>query len=737
VPLRASNPRSAPRRLLYACTALVIVVLLATNAAVILYLREAELAGEEDQLRRISLTLAEQADRAFQSVDLIVSSVAARMAADGVSDSASFLQKMAGEGVHLYLEGKIAGIPQLAAVALISREGDIINASPSWAIHQDNVADRDYFRVLKDDMSQNSYIGIPLENRGTETWTIPFAHRLNGVNGEFIGIILASVKTSYFDEFYRAISFGDGNGVALQRLDGVLLARFPKIDIAGRVSSQSRTVLGGRSSGTTRGVSPITGKMRLMAVRRLSEYPLLTLATKGEWEALTNWRNMARVLSMNAVGCSLLTLVVGLGLGRFSRQRSALADAQQDIAEQRRAEQTLRTSQQRFREFAEVASDRLWEMGPDLRFISIADRTAAIGRPPSLFLGNRAESILDASVDPVGVPALLAALESRKPIRDQRFRVSAGDGKRFHLKINATPILDAEGVFQGYRGATLDETEVVEAAERLGHAQRMESVGQVASGLAHELNSLLQPIVSMAEMAREDHQEDVDLTEAMTVILDSANRAAAIVQDMLLYVRHPSKERGLVWLADVVTSELDALRRILPAGIRLNLRTEVAVGKVRIASGELGQIIKNLLRNAVQALSGHGVVTISVDEVEVANSQVLAMQTGEGRDGRIVVSDDGPGIAPALLGRVFEPFFTTKDIGQGTGLGLSIVQGIVRSSGGTITVRNLPQGGAAFEILLPSFDVPAAPAAAGAPEDAPGDSAGPEAELRRRNKVAT
>ncbi len=233
--------------------------------------------------------------------------------------------------------------------------------------------------------------------------------------------------------------------------------------------------------------------------------------------------------------------------------------------------------------------------------------------------------------------------------------------------------------------------------------RKFETVG----GLAHELNSLLQPIISTAQIVLEDHQADTQLAEEMTLILDSANRAAEIVRGMLLYVRIPRKERRHVSLADVLAGELDLLRCTLPPGIRLHFRAGPTARQSRIPSSELGQIVRNLVDNAVHALEGRGEVTVNVDEVQVTDAHADLMPVPPGNYGRISVADNGPGIAPALLTQIFEPFFTTKDIGQGTGLGLSIVEGLVRSRGGTITVHNVPERGAVFEIMLPSFDVPA------------------------------
>jgi two-component system, chemotaxis family, sensor kinase Cph1 len=232
---------------------------------------------------------------------------------------------------------------------------------------------------------------------------------------------------------------------------------------------------------------------------------------------------------------------------------------------------------------------------------------------------------------------------------------------------------------------------------------RLESIGQVASGLAHEVGSLLQPIVSMAQMTQEDHQADRVLVEAMDVILDSAKRASEIVQGMLLYVRRSSTKLPPVWLGKTVATELDALRRTVPADVRIDLKIPDVDVSIAIQPSQVSQIIKNLIGNAVHALAGRGTISVSVDEWIGTESGGASMQLPSGHYHRISIADDGPGIPPALLERVFEPFFTTKDVGEGVGLGLSIVHGIVESCGGGITVRNLPEGGAAFDVLLPAI----------------------------------
>jgi signal transduction histidine kinase len=330
----ASNPRHAPLRLLHAGTALLILVLLATITAVILQLRESELLDEEHQLQNLSLTLAEQADRSFQSVDLVISSVAEGVAAEGATDGASFVEKMAHPDVQRLLREKISGIPQLEAVSVISRDGKLINFSRPLPIPDVDVSDRDYFRALKDRPDLKSYLSEPLQNRVTGGWTIFLAHRVNGANAEFLGLIIGAIEMRYFEDFYQAVSLGPDSSIAIQRLDGVMLVRFPGTDAIGKTFSNAERLLRGGLSGTFREPSPIDGQMRLKAAHRLSNYPALALVTNTEAAALASWWGIARLMLVAALGCAVSVAVAGFAVGRQWKQQAMLAHAQAELRHQ-------------------------------------------------------------------------------------------------------------------------------------------------------------------------------------------------------------------------------------------------------------------------------------------------------------------------------------------------------------------------------------------------------------------
>jgi signal transduction histidine kinase len=312
-----------------------ITVLLGTNAAVILHLRKSEAIHEENQLKNLSLILAEQADRSFRSVDLVISSVADEMTAEGVTDAASFDRIMAGHDIYLLLREKKVGVAQLDAVTVIGRDGKVVNFSRFWPAPDLDDADRHYFQVMKADPDLKRYVTEPVQNRGTGAWTVFLAHRVNGANGEFLGLIIGGIELRYFEDFYRAISFGEeGSSFALERLDGTMLARFPPIDATGKIYSDAQRFLPDGVSGILREVSAVDGQARILAAHRLPDYPVFAVATKTKAAVLANWWGIARLMSLGALVCAIAIGVAGFAFGRQSKHQAVLADAQAELGRQ-------------------------------------------------------------------------------------------------------------------------------------------------------------------------------------------------------------------------------------------------------------------------------------------------------------------------------------------------------------------------------------------------------------------
>ena len=171
-----------------------ICTIIGTNVIFLSNLRESSLQTAEANLARYSLTLSEEADRSFNSVDLVLSSVGDYLGRSGVTDSASYQRIMSDQATHLLLKEKITGLPQIDAVTMINAEGKLINFSRYWPIPAVDVSDRDYFKALKADPNLETFISRPVRNRGSGTWNIYIARRLNDPNGEFMGLLLGAMS---------------------------------------------------------------------------------------------------------------------------------------------------------------------------------------------------------------------------------------------------------------------------------------------------------------------------------------------------------------------------------------------------------------------------------------------------------------------------------------------------------------------------------------------------------------
>ena len=335
-PLPAHRLPTRPLWLLYTCTALIVLTLVGGLAAAVLNLRETTLRSAETNLTTISLTLAEQADRAVQGVDLVLGSLVDFLGVEGVTDEDSYRRLMETRAVHQVLKEKLVGLPYINAITMIDAQGNLINFSRYWPIPKVNIADRDYFRAMLADDGLDRFISEPVENRGDGVRTFYLARRVRGSNGQFAGLVLGAIELRYFQEFYRSVLVGEGSAVSLMRQDGVLLARYPVTSAVGRSFP-----VGGRAlqteSGTVRDLSPVDGQMRIKAARKLQNYRLFVLATVTEAAALTEWRRVVWVLGLITAGCVAAIVIAALAIGRWSRQQHALGQERAERAEAERA----------------------------------------------------------------------------------------------------------------------------------------------------------------------------------------------------------------------------------------------------------------------------------------------------------------------------------------------------------------------------------------------------------------
>ncbi|HEX2217195.1 MAG TPA: PAS domain S-box protein [Gemmatimonadales bacterium] len=283
------------------------------------------------------------------------------------------------------------------------------------------------------------------------------------------------------------------------------------------------------------------------------------------------------------------------------------------------------------------------------------------------------------------------------------FRVVWPDGTIRWLSDHGEVVRDASGAPEYLTGAAVDVTDRKLAEERLVQAQRMDAVGHLAGGVAHEINNMMTVVLGFSTLLLDALGNGPHAAEVRQ-IHRAASRASTITNQLLAFSRRQPQQSQVIDVNEVMRGAEHMLRRVLgeDKGFVMDLADEL--GSVRADAGQLEQVLLNLTLNARDAMAAGGTLTITTRSVTLQSRDGARPRDEELPPGsyvRITVSDTGHGMDAATRARVFEPFFTTKPVGQGSGLGLAAVFGIVSQSGGTVRVRSSPGEGTTFSIYLP------------------------------------
>lgn len=304
-------------------------------------------------------------------------------------------------------------------------------------------------------------------------------------------------------------------------------------------------------------------------------------------------------------------------------------------------------------------------------------------------IGRNCRFLQGAETDPEAVSAMRAAIGEGRSLRLDLINYKKC-GEPFWNALHLSPLHGPDGGLRAYVGMQTDVTKVRAAREAEQHRQRIEALGRMAGGVAHEINNLLQPLVSLPELIAEDLPAEAHhAREDLHVIAQSARDARDLVSEVLTYTRAARPESAPLEIEPVLSGVLELVRRGLSGKVEV-VREGVAPAGARITGlsrAGLQQVLTNLILNAADAMGGAGRVTVRLG--------------GDAASVTLSVLDQGPGIAPDAAARLFEPFFTTKPPGAGAGLGLYIVHQLVERAGGAVTIGAAPGGGACFDIRFP------------------------------------
>jgi PAS domain S-box-containing protein len=305
--------------------------------------------------------------------------------------------------------------------------------------------------------------------------------------------------------------------------------------------------------------------------------------------------------------------------------------------------------------------------------------------------------------DRASYEASMVASESGSRVSPMTYRIRCHDGSIKWIYAELDNILDDEGNPLRRIGTIRDVTEVRASEERqkelerqLLHSQKLEALGTLAGGIAHDLNNTLLPILALSGLVMQQMPEGSNEREDLETVVKASRHGRDLVQRILAFSRSQDGVRARVDLAAIARQSLQMLRPTIPATVLIKEEIE-EVPLTFADAGQLQQVIVNLVTNSLQAIgNGMGIITVRLSPRQRGNTS---------RSGAdlicLEVVDTGCGMDAATVDRIFEPFFTTKGVGEGTGLGLSVVHGIVTDHGGRIEVNSQPSKGTQFTIFLP------------------------------------
>lgn len=389
-----------------------------------------------------------------------------------------------------------------------------------------------------------------------------------------------------------------------------------------------------------------------------------------------------------------------------------VAGASLDVTDRRRSQQALRESEERLAQLSRAVEQspasilitdldgRIEYVNPKFLEVTGYAATEVLGRNPSLLKGGKTPPEVYAEL----WSTISAGKEWRGELCNKR-----KDGAEFWELASISPITDGEGRTTHYlaikeeiTGRKLAEAERARMESELRQASKMEAVGQLAGGVAHDFNNMLAVILSYADVARAGLDAQDPLRQDLEEILSAARRSADLTQQLLAFSRRQAVVPQVLDLNDAISGQQGMITRLIGEDIALSVSFAPGLWNVRVDPGQIAQVLINLAVNARDAIANGGQIVIeTANVVWSTDDPARPVDLAPGEYVRLSVRDTGVGMDPATLERIFEPFFTTKPEGRGTGLGLSTVYGIVKQNEGLIQVSSTRGQGTAFTVHLP------------------------------------
>ena len=384
-----------------------------------------------------------------------------------------------------------------------------------------------------------------------------------------------------------------------------------------------------------------------------------------------------------------------------------------EIAERKVVEDALRSSETKYRTLFDESRDAVYLAEPDGTIVEANESfLLLVGRTAGEIAGT---NVCDLHLDPHVRERFRQEIEKQGSVKDYEIRLKTKEGTIIQCLETATLRRNEDGSIIGYQAIIRDVTEHRRLEQQLLHAQKMEALGTLAGGMAHDVNNVLQVILGFTDLLLTQKTPDDPDYEKLRAVFKASKNGRDLVQRILTFSRKVESDFRLVDLNHELKQAESLLNRTVPKMIEIRLHLDPDLKTISADPGQIEQIILNLAINARDAMPDGGTFTIKTANAILDTESVGNLPSAPlGECVLLSVSDTGHGMDQDVLGRIFEPFYTTKKMGEGTGLGLAMVFGIVKGHRGHICCRSDPGEGTCFDLFFPVSE--------SAPESRPVDS---------------
>ena len=675
-------------RVLWAA-AVYVVVTVGILTGILLQVRADSLTAAEKLTASLSRLAADETAHALQSVDQTLTIADTQLSRR--HRAGTLTQAVVGADLRALLRER----PFLLVMWVTDTQGRIVYHSKDDSVGVD-LSDRPYFKHHLQHAGTHFHIADPLRSRITGATLLPITRSWRDADGKLLGVIVAAVDPHYFDRVWRSEEPGKDASIALLRLDGTLLMRSPFLDSVMGTRFPATPFAMERAKGTFHGIfrntSPVDGIERLLAFRVLSFDPsLVVVVGQSVQQILAPWRHIAGVVALGwfiaTLGLAVLaTWLVGAWTARQATEAHyrRLFDANPDSMAvfDRETLRYLAVNDAMVRQYGWSREEFLTMTPADIRLPEDMSMLATVLETPA----------------PAGSSHSIGGRHRRK------------DGSVFDVEVSMAAI-----EFEG-RPAMLpmsrDITERKRAAEaqrsaeeKLRQLEKMEAVGQLTGGVAHDFNNILMIMMANTDALEDEYELEPGMREHVDNIAKQTRRAADLTRRLLMFSRKQPLKPEVTDINGLVVATGRLLRRTLGEQVEIESTLEDNLYMVNVDRTQLETALVNLCVNGRDAMPGGG--RLLIETRNIVFDQAYAARNADAMAGphaMLTVTDTGVGIARENLDKVFEPFFTTKEVGKGTGLGLSMVYGFVKQSKGHIRIESEPGRGTTVALYLPRTD---------------------------------